>query len=80
MDIKDGISRQEAKMTDETTRDRMRAKQDVLIDMAERARLNLDLQLSSEWPGSPTIRELYHYVFPEYEDCIDYIIHYLSAR
>jgi hypothetical protein len=61
-------------------RDRLRAKQDELIALAERAGYHEDLQISTEWPGSPTIRELRQILYPEFEDAINYAISYLKQQ
>lgn len=58
---------------------RVRAKQDKLIALVERRHLCEDLQISSYYAGSPTVRQLRSYVWPEWENAIEDTIAYLEG-
>lgn len=65
---------------DDITRDRVREKQDRLLALAESMNLDQDLQITQEWAGSPTLRQLRGLLYPEFEDAIDYAINYLEEQ
>jgi hypothetical protein len=71
--------RGETEMSD-NDRARLREKQDRLLDLAARMGMALDLQISADAPGSPTLRDLATYVFQEWEYAIDSAIEYLSCE
>ena len=59
-------------------RDKIRKDQDTLIELCQERGIDLDLQLSYEYPGSPTIRELIAYIQPEWHYLVKRQIAYLS--
>jgi hypothetical protein len=61
-------------------RDRIRAKQDRLIDLAIAKHIHLDLQISGEYAGAPTIRNLINVLWPDWESVIDSAITYLERK
>jgi len=59
-------------------RQSMREKQNYLLDLAKSQKMCLDLRLSADYPGCPTLRELHHYIFPEWEEAINQAIQVLE--
>jgi len=64
----------------EANRDALREKQNRLIELVEQHGMCLDLQISAEDAGSPTVRELGVYLFSEWEAVIDTQIRWLEAQ
>lgn len=60
--------------------DRLRAKQDYIIKVAEGQGLDFSLQIMAAQPGSPTLQDLRHMVWPEWEFALDHAIQYLEAQ
>ena len=58
-------------------RDRLREKQDRLLELCEG--MNPHLRISFHCPGSPTLAELETYLYPEWEDVVDAQIRRLEA-
>lgn len=63
-----------------SNRDELRTKQDHLISLAEQQGISSSLQISCNWPGSPTVEQLRHYLYPEYERATDWAIRYLEQK
>lgn len=61
-------------------RDRLRILQDRLLELAESLRLDDDLRISSEFPGSPTLRELRPVLWPEWSTVIERVVDGLERQ
>lgn len=66
-------------MSDEE-RERLRAKQDRIIELASRHNINPDLRITYQWEGTPTIWQLRDTLWPEFEAAIDYAIEILMGK
>ena len=66
------LADQYKKSLSDDDRDRIRNKQDQLLTLIGDS--SDDLQLSAEYPGSPTVGELRSYLYPEWESLIDRLI------
>ena len=58
-------------------RDTMRDLQDQLIALVEKHGICEDLQITQEYAGAPTARELRYTIRPEYKAAIEYAIAYI---
>ena len=65
---------------DDKTRDEMRDLQDRLLHLAFVHHIDLDLQITHEWAGAPTFRQLQVYLRPEFRAAIEYAIHYIETN
>ena len=61
-------------------RQSIREKQDHLLKLAEARGMNLDLRVSVDHPGSPTLRELHHFIFPEWVGAISTAIRFIERE
>lgn len=67
-------------MYDNETIERIRAKQDKLIALADKYGYDHSLQISAAYAGSPTISELVPYIWPNWEGVIDDAIGYMERH
>lgn len=63
-----------------SNRGELRAKQDHLIALAEQQGISSSLQISCNWPGSPTVEQLRYYLYPDYVAAIDWATRYLERQ
>jgi hypothetical protein len=59
---------------------RLRAKQDVLLGLADSLRLDDRLRIDSDNPQSPRLMDLRYMVFPNWESSIEQAIRLLEER
>lgn len=52
-------------------RNRLRQKQDKLIQLAEKRQIPDYYQAHADFPGSPTLGQMRQYIYPEWEGAID---------
>jgi len=61
-------------------RDKLRERQDRLINLVEKFGLCTDLRISAEDAGSPTVKELRTFLYPKWLSVIDRQIRWLESR
>jgi len=62
------------------SRDNLRQKQDRILELVDSLGINRNLRISSDFPGSPQVWELAHFVFPEWEAAINATLRYLEQK
>jgi len=63
----------------ENDRNRIRAKQDRIIELAAAKGLAFDLRIATRYAGSPTLQELRHTLWPKFEPALDSALAYLAS-
>ena len=64
----------------DSNRDKLRKKQDKLLDLAHMLGIDTQLQIDSNYAGSPKLCDLVNCIHPDWEKSIDYAIRYMESN